>query len=113
MRVSEGVAKTGLVVASELRLVVEAPAAGDLGDAAAPLQAGQFPLVMFDKEDEPIFRHRHHKGEEHYLCSEGCAWIFDLEPERDAHMLTQEQMLADGMLTACACYRRDPARARL
>jgi len=72
----------------------------DVNGAPLHCKVCQFPLLIVDAENNPVFRHRHHDGHDHYFCSEACAWIFDLEPEKYARMLTQDEMLARGLLKA-------------
>ncbi|MFC3228464.1 hypothetical protein ACFOGJ_14565 [Marinibaculum pumilum] len=78
---------------------------GDPLDVNAPplhCKVCQFPLMMVDAENKPMFRHRHHDGpdggQELYFCSEACDWIYGLDPEKYLRMLTQDEMLARGLL---------------
>lgn len=79
----------------------EAADAGDPLDVnGVPLHCKvcQFPLLIVDADNKPVFRHRAHDGHSFYFCSEGCEWIFDLEPMKYANLLTQDEMLARGIL---------------
>jgi phenol hydroxylase P3 protein len=47
-------------------------------------QVCQIPMLFTEPGDPTTicFRHREYKGETYHMCSDGCQWIFDREPEK-------------------------------
>lgn len=58
----------------------------------------QFPLIFVDAENKPTMRWKTHGARKHYFCSEPCEWVFDLEPEKYAAVMTQDEMFAGGIV---------------